>query len=118
MRNLDYGVKFLQFCRLTKIIIYNMSMKPFLRTKGPDIAFAIVVMALGAVSIVEGLSIRPSRFDPLGPGAVPAMIEPQKVNVDFPAWVVFALDREADRLGVPRQSLIKVWIVERLEKAG
>ena len=74
MRNLDYGVKFLQFCRLTKIIIYNMSMEPFLRTKGPDIAFAIVVMALGAVSIVEGLSIRPSRFDPLGPGAVPAMI--------------------------------------------
>ena len=52
------------------------------------------------------------------PRAVPAMIEPQKVNVDFPAWVVFALDREADRLGVPRQSLIKVWIVERLEKAG
>ena len=51
-----------------------MSMKPVLRTKGPDIAFAIVVMALGAVSIVEGLSIRPARFDPLGPGAVPAMI--------------------------------------------
>lgn len=44
-------------------------------------------------------------------------LTPQKVNVDFPAWVVSRLDREADRLGVPRQSLIKVWIVERLEAA-
>jgi hypothetical protein len=48
--------------------------------------------------------------------AVPAMLEPQKVNVDFPAWVVGALDREADRIGIPRQSLIKMWIVERLER--
>lgn len=45
-------------------------------------------------------------------------LTPQKVNVDFPAWVVSALDREASRLGVPRQSLIKVWIAERLEHAG
>ena len=42
----------------------------------------------------------------------------QKVNVDFPAWMVSALDREADRVGVPRQSLIKLWLAERLEKAG
>jgi hypothetical protein len=48
---------------------------------------------------------------------VPALLDPQKVNVDFPGWVVAALDREAARLGVPRQSLIKVWIVERLERA-
>jgi hypothetical protein len=41
-------------------------------------------------------------------------LTPQKVNVDFPAWVVKDLDKEADRLGVARQSLIKVWIVERL----
>ena len=47
--------------------------------------------------------------------AVPALIEPQTLDVDFPAWVVGALDREADRIGVPRQSLIKLWIVERLE---
>lgn len=46
----------------------------------------------------------------------PALNEPQKVNVDFPAWVVAALDREAERIGVPRQSLIKVWIVEQLER--
>jgi hypothetical protein len=42
----------------------------------------------------------------------------KRVNVDFPVWVVEALDREADRLGVTRQSIIKVWIAERLEKAG
>lgn len=42
----------------------------------------------------------------------------RRVNVDFPDWVVEALDREAQRLGVTRQSIIKVWIAERLEKAG
>jgi len=42
--------------------------------------------------------------------------EARRVNVDFPAWMVEALDREADRLGVTRQSIIKVWIAERLER--
>jgi hypothetical protein len=42
----------------------------------------------------------------------------RRVNVDFPAWVVESLDREAKRLGVTRQSIIKVWIVERLEQGG
>jgi CopG antitoxin of type II toxin-antitoxin system len=41
-------------------------------------------------------------------------IEPRRVNVDFPTWVVEALDREAQTLGVTRQSLIKLWIAERL----
>lgn len=40
--------------------------------------------------------------------------QPRRVNVDFPAWVVAALDREANHLGVTRQSLIKMWIAERL----
>ncbi|MEA5547654.1 CopG family transcriptional regulator [Limnoraphis robusta CCNP1324] len=40
----------------------------------------------------------------------------KRVNVDFPEWVVEALDREAQRLGVTRQSIIKVWIAERLER--
>ena len=40
----------------------------------------------------------------------------KRVNVDFPAWMVQSLDREAKRLGVPRQSLIKVWIADRLEQ--
>lgn len=44
--------------------------------------------------------------------------EQHRVNVDFPAWMVESLDREARRLGVPRQSVIKVWIAERLEQRG
>lgn len=44
--------------------------------------------------------------------------EMQKVNVDFPTWVVSGLDREAARLGIARQALIKVWIAERLERAS
>ena len=43
---------------------------------------------------------------------------PKRVNVDFPAWMVDSLDREASRLGVTRQSIIKVWLAERLEKIG
>lgn len=42
-------------------------------------------------------------------------IEPRRVNVDFPSWVVAGLDREAQRLGVTRQALIKLWIAERLQ---
>lgn len=42
--------------------------------------------------------------------------EQKRVNVDFPLWMVNSLDREAKRLGVPRQSIIKVWVAERLEK--
>ena len=41
-------------------------------------------------------------------------VQTRRVNVDFPAWVVESLDREARRLGVTRQSLIKTWIAERL----
>ncbi|MHB8868100.1 MAG: type II toxin-antitoxin system BrnA family antitoxin [Thermoleophilia bacterium] len=44
--------------------------------------------------------------------------EQRRVNVDFPTWMVESLDREASRLGVTRQSIIKIWIAERLEKAG
>lgn len=42
-------------------------------------------------------------------------LQSRRVNVDFSAWMVEALDREAKRLGVTRQSIIKVWIAERLE---
>jgi hypothetical protein len=44
--------------------------------------------------------------------------EQRRVNVDFPIWMIDSLDREAKRLGVTRQSIIKVWIAERLEKAS
>ncbi|MGA3083697.1 MAG: CopG family transcriptional regulator [Thermodesulfobacteriota bacterium] len=43
--------------------------------------------------------------------------EQKRVNVDFPLWIIQLLDKEAKRLGVPRQSIIKVWVAERLEKA-
>jgi hypothetical protein len=41
--------------------------------------------------------------------------EQKRINVDFPSWVVDSLDREATRIGVTRQSIIKVWLVERLQ---
>lgn len=43
--------------------------------------------------------------------------EQKRVNVDFPLWMIRLLDKEAKRLGVPRQSIIKVWVAERLEKS-
>lgn len=41
--------------------------------------------------------------------------EQKRVNVDFPVWMIRSLDKEAKRLGVPRQSIIKIWIAERLK---
>jgi len=38
----------------------------------------------------------------------------KRVNVDFPEWMIHSLDREASRLGVTRQSIIKMWISEQL----
>jgi len=49
-------------------------------------------------------SIRPNR-------------DVKRVNVDFPVWMVSALDIEAQRIGVTRQSVIKMWIAERLDEA-
>jgi len=42
--------------------------------------------------------------------------EQRRVNVDFPVWMIDSLDREARRLGVTRQSIIKVWIADRIEQ--
>jgi macrodomain Ter protein organizer (MatP/YcbG family) len=42
----------------------------------------------------------------------------KRVNVDFPIWMIQQLDKEAKRLGVPRQSIIKIWVAERLQKAA
>lgn len=44
--------------------------------------------------------------------------EQRRVNVDFPVWMIESLDREAKRLGVTRQSIIKVWLAECLEGRG
>jgi hypothetical protein len=43
--------------------------------------------------------------------------EQKRVKVDFPLWMIQLLDKEVKRLGAPRQSIIKVWVAERLEKA-
>ena len=62
----------------------------------------------GKVDIIEDLDLsslkRPNQT-------------PRRVNVDFPEWMIVSLDKEAARLGVTRQSIIKVWLAERLEHA-
>ena len=40
----------------------------------------------------------------------------KKVKIDFPAWMIESLDKEANRVGVTRQSIIKIWLAERLEE--
>lgn len=42
--------------------------------------------------------------------------EQRRVNVDLPTWMITSLDREARRLGVTRQSVIKVWLADRLDR--
>ena len=44
--------------------------------------------------------------------------EQKRVNVDFPTWMIDSLDREASKLGVTRQSVIEVWLAERLEASS
>jgi hypothetical protein len=56
-------------------------------------------------NVTDGLGLSDARR----PGQ-----EARRVNVDFPAWMVESLDREAKRLGVTRQ--LKVWIAEKLER--
>jgi hypothetical protein len=57
----------------------------------------------------------PSTARAYGPGQSRLDLTSTKVNVDFPKWMVESLDQEANRVGVPRQSLIKLWLAERLE---
>ena len=45
-------------------------------------------------------------------------LEPKRVNVDFPQWMVAGLDREAKRRGITRQALIKMWLADRLDAAA
>ncbi len=37
------------------------------------------------------------------------------VSLDIPTWMLDSLDKEAARIGISRQSIIKVWLAERLE---
>jgi len=61
----------------------------------------------GSEDIVVHLDLSTSRR----PGR-----EVRRVNVDFPVWMIESLDAEATRLGVTRQSVIKTWIAERLDR--
>ena len=58
-----------------------------------------------------------SEFLDLSQAKRPGQVQ-KRVNVDFPVWMIQRLDKEAKRLGVPRQSIIKIWIAERLEKVA
>lgn len=58
-------------------------------------------------SVIDGLDLAAARRPRL---------DHKRVNVDFPLWMVEQLDLEASRLGVTRQSIIKVWLAERLER--
>jgi hypothetical protein len=42
-------------------------------------------------------------------------VELKRVNIDFPVWVIDSLDKEARRLGITRQSLVKMWIAEKFD---
>jgi hypothetical protein len=46
------------------------------------------------------------------------LLAQRRVNVDFPVWMIDSLDREATKLGITRQSIIKVWLAERLEDSA
>ena len=58
-------------------------------------------------SVIDALNLSAARRPRL---------DQRRVNVDFPLWMVEQLDLEASRLGVTRQSIIKVWLAERLER--
>lgn len=45
-------------------------------------------------------------------------LEQRRVNVDLPVWMIESLDGEAKRVGVTRQSIVKVWLAERLKEEG
>lgn len=45
-------------------------------------------------------------------------LEPKRVNVDFPLWMVKRLDVQAQKRGVTRQALIKMWLADRLDAAN
>jgi len=60
-------------------------------------------------NIIEELDLSQARR----PG-----LKQKRVNVDFPTWMITALDRESRKLGVTRQSVIKIWLAERLQQGG
>lgn len=77
---------------------------------------------------MSGMRIKTSEFDAkfdAGESIMDALdfskatrphLEQKRVNVDFPVWMVRSMDKEAARLGVTRQSLIKIWMADRLQQ--
>lgn len=47
--------------------------------------------------------------------AIRPNLEQRRVNLDLPNWMIDTLDSEAKRVGVTRQSIMKVWISERIK---
>lgn len=43
-------------------------------------------------------------------------LQQKRVSVDFPEWMVHELDKVSKKLGVTRQSIIKIFITDRLKK--
>jgi len=41
-------------------------------------------------------------------------LEPKRINIDFPTWMVKKLDEEAQHIGVSRQAIIKTWLADKL----
>ena len=72
--------------------------------------------AFGIVLRGAGLAFRREVAKRCTGSARRPALEQRRVNVDFPSWMIESLDREARRLGVTRQSIIKLWIAERLER--
>ena len=42
-------------------------------------------------------------------------LEPQRIEISVPQWMVAALDREAEQLGIQREAIIKLWLAEHLK---
>ena len=61
----------------------------------------------GAEEIIDALDLSKAKR---------SMQKQRRVNVGFPGWMIESLDKEASRIGVTRQSIIKVWLAERLEE--
>jgi len=43
------------------------------------------------------------------------LLDQKRINVDLPQWMLNSLDLEARRVGVTRQSIVKMWLSERIK---
>ena len=64
--------------------------------------------------IIEDLDLSTVRA--FSPGEERLNLQIKKVNLDIPQWMIDALDRESERIGVTRQSIITLWLADRLHQ--